>query len=348
MLFSGSYLSGDVHFLLEQSDIPEISIEEKESLLQKNFHYSETLTKEIDFDSSYIDLFYNSVSLYKRQLATALLRLTTYLASKPRIVLVSLARAGTPFGVLFRRLLLTYFSKDVSHYSISIIKEKGLDRNAFKTIVDIHGYECTYVFVDGWTGKGSIFFELNSSMKQQYPDVSYQFLCISDIAGVTDVCATRSDILIPSSLLNSTVSGLISRTLINSDKNRFHRVKYFEGLSDKDLSLWFVNELEQECGVVGIQGDELDVLFKDVDLHAGFTDQILALLARHKIASTSLLKPGLGETIRMLIRRGAGFVLVRNQDELTVRPIIHLAKMKNVPVFEDSSLWLASVGVLNN
>ena len=44
-------------------------------------------------------------------------------------------------------------------------------------------------------------------------------------ANITDLCGTHEDILIPSSCLNATVTGLISRTFLRADiigKNDFH------------------------------------------------------------------------------------------------------------------------------
>ena len=58
MSFSGSYLPTDVDFLLEIKDFQEISILEKERLIQTGEkHYSEVLTEEMDFPSQYLDLF---------------------------------------------------------------------------------------------------------------------------------------------------------------------------------------------------------------------------------------------------------------------------------------------------
>jgi len=58
MSFSGSYLPTDVDFLLEINDFQEISILEKERLIQTGEkHYSEVLTEEMDFPDEYLDLF---------------------------------------------------------------------------------------------------------------------------------------------------------------------------------------------------------------------------------------------------------------------------------------------------
>ena len=51
-------------------------------------------------------------------------------AKGERGVLVSLARAGTPIGILLRRYLRGRYGADIPHYTISIIRGRGIDRNA--------------------------------------------------------------------------------------------------------------------------------------------------------------------------------------------------------------------------
>ncbi|NJL73589.1 MAG: hypothetical protein HC888_19740 [Candidatus Competibacteraceae bacterium] len=70
------------------------------------------------------------------------------------VTIVSLARAGTPVGVLLNRALKVRGVTSY-HYSISIVRDKsiGLDLNALKWICQNHDPE-SILFVDGWTGKG--------------------------------------------------------------------------------------------------------------------------------------------------------------------------------------------------
>ena len=54
-------------------------------------------------------------------------------------------------------------------------------------------------------------------------------------ANITELCGTHEDILIASSCLNSTVSGLISRTFLRNDIigiNDFHGAVYYEELEN--------------------------------------------------------------------------------------------------------------------
>ena len=57
MHFSGSYGPNDVSFLLNIENFKEISILEKEALIQSGKkHYSEVLTEEMDFPNEYLNL----------------------------------------------------------------------------------------------------------------------------------------------------------------------------------------------------------------------------------------------------------------------------------------------------
>ena len=61
MHFHGSYLPTDVNFLLEIEDFKEITIIEKEELIQTGKkHYSDILTEEMNFPEQYLTLF-NSI-----------------------------------------------------------------------------------------------------------------------------------------------------------------------------------------------------------------------------------------------------------------------------------------------
>lgn len=107
------------------------------------------------------------------------------------------------------------YQVNVPHYSISIIRGRGIDNNAMKYLLS--RYEPgQLLFVDGWIGKGAILNELKKDLAQ-YEGVSSDIAVIADPANVTELCGTHDDILIPSSCLNSTVSGLISRTFLRSD-----------------------------------------------------------------------------------------------------------------------------------
>lgn len=98
-----------------------------------------------------------------RQLAQQLVSDLGYSASP--ITLVSLVRAGTPAGALLRRALVDYEDQPCHHFSVSIIRDRGIDTTALDYLLDQVGVDAKRtVFVDAWTAKGVITRELRSDM----------------------------------------------------------------------------------------------------------------------------------------------------------------------------------------
>lgn len=157
-------------------------------------------------------------------------------------MLVSLARAGTPVGILIRRYIRQHFGFDPAHYSISIIRGRGIDRNAMAYILQRHAPE-DLQFVDGWTGKGAIKRQLDEAMLD-YPGVDGSLAVLSDPARMAGICGTHDDFLIASACLNSTVSGLLSRTFLRDDiigPDDFHGAAFYRELMDEDVTNWFID-----------------------------------------------------------------------------------------------------------
>ena len=80
-------------------------------------------------------------------------------------MLVSLARAGTPVGVLMRRWAQHRHGLDLPHYAVSIVRGRGIDANALRWLAAHHD-PADVVFVDGWTGKGAITRELAAALEE--------------------------------------------------------------------------------------------------------------------------------------------------------------------------------------
>lgn len=152
-----------------------------------------------------------------------------------------------PIGILVKRYIKFKYDINVPHYSISIIRGRGIDDNAMKYLLEKYRPQ-QILFVDGWIGKGAILNELKKDISA-YEGVSADIAVVADPANVTELCGTHEDILIPSSCLNSTVSGLISRTFSRDDiigRDDFHGAVYYGELTDSDLSYDFIETIEKE------------------------------------------------------------------------------------------------------
>ena len=167
-------------------------------------------------------------------------------------MLVSLARAGTPIGVLIKRYLSFKYQVQVPHYSISIIRGRGIDETAIDYIFENHP-QAKVQFIDGWTGKGAITYELDEACKKYNystrKQIDSSLAVLADPGHCVSIYGTRDDFLIPSACLNSTVSGLVSRTVLNyhfMEKGDFHGAKYYKELSDVDVSNLYIDTIENE------------------------------------------------------------------------------------------------------
>lgn len=255
-VFSGSYSSKDVVFLLKNINgmLIEKDNEFRENAIQSGTHYSEMLPIEYQPSKEYMDIFYETLENSKNKLAylTAILSQEIIKKRGENIVLVSLARAGTPIGILIKRYILYRYNIDLDHYSISIIRDKGIDINALNYIIKKHP-DKDIQFIDGWTGKGVIQNTLIEACDKFYEDYNIKLnadlAVLSDPAYCTETFATREDFLIPSACLNSTVSGLVSRTVFNKDiigEGDFHGAKYYCEMKNADVSNFYIDEITSE------------------------------------------------------------------------------------------------------
>ena len=239
-----------------------------------------------------------------------------------KIVLVSLARAGTSIGILIKHYLEKKFSCAVAHYTISIIRGIGIDKNAVNFILSRHKPE-KIQFIDGWTGKGAIQRELTNAMKD-FPQINSGLAVLSDPAGVSKFCGTHEDFLIASSCLNSTVSGLLSRTFLRNDiigAKDFHGAAFYRELAEKDLTYQFIDAIEKNF-------DALPAIKNSaVEKNSGL-DEVKRIAEDFSITDINLIKPGIGEATRVLLRRLPEKILIKSLHDENLEHLYQLAKEK--------------------
>lgn len=327
----GSYKESDVVLLLKDitGQVEPLSTEVREKLIQSGVHYSEMLPIEYKPTKDYMDIYNSLLELTSKDCANAVGVLATKLISErgKDIVLVSLARAGIPIGILLKRYIKFKYDIDVPHYAISIIRGRGIDKNAMNFLLKKYDAS-SLVFVDGWTGKGAIKRQLDEALKS-YDGVSSDLAVLSDPAGVARYYGTREDILIPSSCLNSTVSGLISRTFYREDIIKgtdYHGVVVYDNLKDCDLSYSFIKTIENEFSI--------DTSENVIEFEGTGLDEVKALASEYNIKDINLIKPSIGETTRVLLRRVPWKVLINTsyRDDKSLKPILQLAHEKHVPI----------------
>jgi hypothetical protein len=361
-MFSGSYLPEDVTFLLKVIDIPTTDIRAKERLIQNGTrHYSEMISREYPPSAQYLELFHQACKQNNARFAANLVTLARNIAeSTPgEITLVSLARAGTPVGVLLNRIIREYLHRDVSHYSISIIRDRGIDEIALRHILQNDGHTASSIFfIDGWTGKGVIAQELATAItgfnQKLGTTISPALYVVADLSGTAGVAATSDDYLIPSSILNSVISGLISRSILNAeyiDTTDFHGCLYYQEFNDIDLSRNFVDAVMKEVQQLPQERwtEKCHVVSTDEqhELHKQSKAFINQMKEAYNISSIHHIKPGIGEATRVLLRRVPDRLLVRDAAAVEVAHLIQLADEKKIPCEEIPSLAYSASAIIH-
>lgn len=326
-----SFNKEDVTLLLKDITgmIEPMGTDEREKEIQNGRHYCEMLPIEYKPSDKYVDIYEYALKVFAKSTADAIARVAEMIYEKKsgHVVLVSLARAGIPIGILIKRYLEKKYKEKFSHYSISIIRGRGIDQNAMKYILEKH--EASEIqFVDGWVGKGAIFKQLKEALRE-YPEVDSSIAVLADPAMLTNLAGTHEDILIPSSCLNSTVSGLISRSFLRNDiieEQDFHGAVYYENLVNEDRTYEFITEIEKKF--------QFDLKSLEAEIDGSGVDEVYKIQEVFEVKDINFIKPGIGETTRVLLRRVPWKILVSSEymESIELKHILQLAEEKNVPV----------------
>ncbi len=354
----GSYPDEDVTFLLK--DLSDISMEksttEREQAIQQGTHYSEMLPIEYKPTDEYMSLFYRSLEDTKHKVAVAVGIVAEQIIAERgfNVALVSLARAGTPIGVLIKRYISYKYNRELPHYSISIIRDRGIDDQALDYIRNAHP-EHEITFIDGWTGKGAITKELTKSVSQYNETngttLSSKLAVLADPGDCSELYGTREDFLIPSACLNSTVSGLVSRTILNSkwiNDGDFHGGKYYSELLSEDVSNLYVDTICTQFPLIESAVDKgLSEMMKESQKPQwkGLTS-IENIQRDYIMDNTNFIKPGVGETTRVLLRRVPWKILVHPDAEMNLEHILVLARERGVPIEEYTDMSYSCCGLI--
>ena len=354
-----TYKKDDVIFLLK--DISDMIVEEdnmtREKKIQSGTHYSEMIPIEYQVSDEYLNLYRTKLKENKEKLAFAIGVMSEKILKRhdENVVLVSLARAGTPIGILAKRYIKQRYNLDLPHYTISIIRDRGIDINAIKYIINKHKDSSKIQFIDGWTGKGTIANELKKACDDLEEIFNMKFdsslAVLADPCGYSNVYGIREDFLIPSACLNSTVSGLVSRTVLRDDligKDDFHGAKFYKELKYVDESN---NYLDTISACFKNEYQNIDETMKnwteDIITKVGNCD-VKNIKQKYDIEDINFIKPGVGETTRVLLRRIPYKILVDDLNNQKLKHILILAKEKNVEVEEFDFKAYSCCGIIKN
>ena len=358
-VFSGSYRQQDVHFLLTRLPLQQVvTVAEKETLIQTGEkHYSEMLSPETLPSRRYLELFRHACRTNRYRMARDCAVLASLIAERHAgpVTIVSLARAGTPVGVIIKHLLDRVFDRRAAHYSLSIIRDRGIDEVALGYVLKRGHAPESIVFVDGWTGKGVISRELakwvgifNTRHKTKIDPGLY---VLSDLAGTAACASSSNDYLIPSSILNATVSGLVSRSILNDaiGKEDFHGCVYFGHLAPHDQSRAFADQMVRTATELMAAEGVPQAVALDSKQAAEVSRQCLHWIARaYGVSDVNLIKPGIGEATRVLLRRVPRLLILRDPRSANVAHLKLLADEKAVPIAVERDLPYEAISLIRS
>jgi hypothetical protein len=312
----------------------ELPVAQRDERIRAGVHYAESLPVEYRPSADYLALFQVLLGQAARRVAYLVGVITeTVLAIRGvDVVLVSLARAGTPVGILMRRWGQRIHHLSTPHYTMSVVRGRGADLVALRYLARHHD-PARVIFIDGWTGKGTITRELGATLAHAATDglrFPAQLAVMADPGGCAHIYGTRRDALIPSACLNSTISGLVSRTVLHSTlvgPNDFHGAKFYPHLAQVDLSNHYLDAISARFGEVADaaarRAREL-AASPQPPTHTGWA-AARRIGDVHGVADLNFVKPGVGETTRALLRRVPWKVLIDH----TSPPLPHIRLLAN-------------------
>ncbi len=356
-MLRGSYRADEVSFLLTDlsgHDL-ELGLREREQAIQAGRNYAEMLPIEYAPSAEYLALFDALLAQFAGEVAEHV-GVVTELALEARggrPVLVSLARAGTPVGILMRRWARYSRRVELAHYSVSIVRGRGIDTVALDHILARHDAR-DVLFVDGWTGKGAITTELAEALACYAvaggADLPGDLAVIADPGHCATLFGTRQDMLVPSACLNSTVSGLVSRTVLNDliKPGMFHGAKVYWQLAGADRSARFLDAVSEQFPRVASAVAERWPAAHAADRSVTFAGRhvVSRIQAEFGLPSQHLVKPGAGEATRVLLRRLPWLVLVRPDRLDMLEHLLLLAKERGVGVLDYPDMPYSCVGLV--
>jgi hypothetical protein len=355
--FSGSYREEEVNFLMRRLRLDTTPLVERERLIQSGQrHYSEMIGPEDAPSRERMRLFRDCLATNGDRMAAGICALAEAMAasvSGGELTVVSIARAGTPVGVLlWHRLQEAFPGIRSKHFSISVIRDRGVDFAALRKIMETHSPE-SLRFVDGWTGKGTIAEELRGSISGwcEAPSGLRSGLWVPlDVCGAAEFAATSLDYLIPSTLLGGTLSGLVSRSVLpqgGENSGEFHGCVPLNSLRRYDLSRWFIGEMMGRIRKIPVRrispANASGGLARREETFRCLDD----MLDRHGHMDRNRIKLGIGETVRVLLRRKPYRVFLNptaNPDDSDL--IRRLAALREVPLEWEPEMPFAAIAAI--
>ena len=161
--------------------------------------------------------------------------------------------------------------------------------------------------------------------------------------------ATYDDYAIPSGILNATVSGLTSRSILNDaiGPDDFHGCVFYEEFEPHDRSGWFLDRVAG-CFAAAEPVPPRRDPGERRERRQAMADFLNRLHARYRVRDRNFVKPGVAEATRVLLRRLPGLLLLRDADHPDVEHLRLLAGEKRVPVVVDPTMPIQATALIED
>lgn len=328
--------------LQDLSDViqPE-TLETREKLIKAGKKAYDTIPLEVAPTNEELCYYERAIRLAEKDIAIAVKNLAEriYKARGREVVLVSLIRGGITIGVLIKRYLEKTYNIEIPHYAITLIGTKGIDETAVEHILT--KFDAGRLqFVDGWTGKGAVKRTLEKSL-QKYKGINSEIAVLSDPANILDLCGTHEDILITNACLNSPLAGLLSRAI--PQENNFFGAVFFKELLEFDKTYDFINRIEGHFDFL-----QSDFYTPKEITHIDGLLEVQEIANEFNINDIHFIKPGMGETMRALIRKKPDIILMNSKKNKYTEFLFNILKEKNILIKEYPLINFNVCGIYTN
>jgi hypothetical protein len=298
----------------------------------------------------YMRLLAQATDRHAAQTAVAVGTLTDAILRSSRApVIASIMRAGVPVGALMHRWA-AYRGFELPHFAISIVQHAGIDPVALRWLAEHHD-PGQIVFVDGWTAKGTVALTLQQCLDKAVTSQGIRFPSsfgvLADPGSCTPLHGTREDFLVPSAGLDSTATGLISRSVFHPDLTEpasFHAAAFHRHLGDADTSRDFLDTVTARFDQAARTLDRHTAAPSDPDWSG--RRAAAAIARRCRADHIDLVKPGVCETTRVLVQWRVDTLLIRRDAEPDLEHILLLAAERGTAIQYADELPFACVAVV--
>ena len=147
----------------------------------------------------------------------------------------------------------------------------------------------------------------------------------------------------PNSVLNSTVSGLISRTVLNEKfigEDDFHGAINIEYLATCDYSQYYVAKIAEKF-------KKVDNIKSSEDIELEYANDITKdIKEKYKVRDINKIKLSIGEASRVLLRRKAKVLLLKDINDREVKQLVVMARAKNILIEEFSACEYKAIAII--